>query len=983
MNAPVCLIVFLSVWCLLKPADGLAVMSVDLGTEWMKIAIVSPGVPMEIVLNKESKRKTPIAVSFRDEDRDFGENAVTLGTRFPDKVYKYLLSLIGKKYDNPAVKIFRQWFPYYNIVADEERNTVLFQHDENAYFSVEELLGMILEKARDLAQDFAGQPIKDAVITVPAFFNQAERRAVKLAAELAGLKVLQLMSDNAAVALNYGIFRRKDFNSTVQRIMFFDMGSASTMVSIVGYQIVKTKEKGYAEDVPQLTILGVGYNRTLGGLELTVRLQRYFAQKFNEQKRTSTDVFSSPRAMAKLLKEAERVKLVLSANLEHVAQVESLIDDVDFKLPISRADFEALSEGFFEKIGPIIDTALKSAELTMDDIDQVILSGAGTRVPKIQEEILKSVKKPDLGKNLNTDEAAALGAVYQAAHLSQGFKVKRFIVKEAVLFPIQVVFERELEPKEGVGIKQVSRTLFGLLNPFPQKKVMTFNRHVKDFTMMVKYGNLGFLTPEELEIFGSQTIANISLSGVATALEKHTDDQSEYKGVKAHFKMDESGILTLDQVESVFDKSTVENEDQESESTLSRLGHTISQLFSGIGQGAEKDGAVPEDKEKPEEQSAEEPTSTQPPPEIPSNASDIKNDTIEAKNDTAEAKKEGADMNDTKPKTEKLKTVVVKEPIVAEEVKLDLIALDSSSLKTSKDKLKLYNDKEQAKKELEEAHNALESFILETKDKLYQPEYEEITTEDERGEIMMKLNEASDWLYEESDGAQAKAYKSKLSTLKSITSDMFNRMKEHRERPEAFSALKEMLNMSDFFLQRVKNASEDEQYFTETEISVLEKLIMDTRKWMEDMQEEQSKVPLHKAPAVTIRNIAEKIAALDREVKYMYNKARTAKPKTKAAKNHSESENTTSSEEETPRNKASKNASGEIPVVVTPSDDTQETQTNNQETDKDSIPSPLDVEVDGTDTLEVEKNKQKETGDDSKTTASTPTPSENKLRSEL
>lgn len=193
---------------------------------------------------------------------------------------------------------------------------------------------------------------------------------------------------------------------------------------------------------------------------MTLRLQKYFAQKFSDQKLTSNDIFLNARGMAKLLKEADRVKIVLSANVDHVAQVESLLDDKDFKLHITRVEFEGLCEDLFKRIGPLLERTLKSSELTMvngchlmsyycyykemtsrvlkDDIDQVIIVGAGTRVPRVQEEILKVVKKPELGKNLNTDEAAALGAVYQAAYLSQGFKVKRFVVKEAVLFPINV-----------------------------------------------------------------------------------------------------------------------------------------------------------------------------------------------------------------------------------------------------------------------------------------------------------------------------------------------------------------------------------------------------------------------------------------------------------------------------------------------------------------------------------------------------------------
>lgn len=225
-------------------AEGFAVMSVDLGSEWMKIAIVSPGVPMEIALNKESKRKTPAVVAYRDDVRTFGEDAQTIGVRFPQSSYGYLLDLVGKDINNPIVKLYQERFPYYNIVEDPERHTVLFKHDDNTFYSPEELLGQLIQKAKEFAEMSAQQPVNEIVLTVPGYFNQAERKAMLQAADLAGVKVLQLINDYLAVALNYGIFRRKDFNDTAQYVMFYDMGAWKTTATIVSYQNVKTKERG-------------------------------------------------------------------------------------------------------------------------------------------------------------------------------------------------------------------------------------------------------------------------------------------------------------------------------------------------------------------------------------------------------------------------------------------------------------------------------------------------------------------------------------------------------------------------------------------------------------------------------------------------------------------------------------------------------------------------------------------------------------------
>lgn len=355
---------------------------------------------------------------------------------------------------------------------------------------------MVLNKCKEYAQDFARQPVKEAIITVPPYFNQAERRSVLNAADLAGIKVLQLMNTNTAAALNYGIFRRKDFNENPQTILLYDMGASSTVATVVTYQVVKTKERGIAETNPQLTVLGVGYDRTLGGLEMTLRLRDHLARAFNDMKKTKTDIFTNPRSMAKLFKEAGRVKTVLSANADHYAQVEGLLEEQDFRVQVSRDQFEQLNEDLYERVKAPVEQALKAAAITMDIIDQVILVGAGTRVPKVQEKLAGYVKR-ELGKSLNTDEAPAMGAVYRGADLSTGFKVKKFITKDAVLFPILVDFEREIDNEDGPKtLKIVRRTLFSSMNPYPQKKILTFNKHVDDFNFYVSYGEIPF-SPEE------------------------------------------------------------------------------------------------------------------------------------------------------------------------------------------------------------------------------------------------------------------------------------------------------------------------------------------------------------------------------------------------------------------------------------------------------------------------------------------------------
>lgn len=316
---------------------------------------------MEIALNKESKRKTPVTIAFRNGERSFGEDAQVVGIRSPQNSFSYILDLLGKYIDNPIVELYKKRFPYYDIISDEERKTITFRLDENTTYTPEELLAQILHKGKEFAENSAGQKISEAVITVPGFFNQIERTALMQAADLAGIKVLQLINDYTAVALNYGIFRSKEINDTAHYVMFYDMGASSTTATIVSYQNVKTKEKGFIETNPHVTILGVGYDRTLGGLEVQIRLQHYLAKEFDALNKTKNSVFSNARAMAKLFKEAGRVKNVLSANTDHFAQIEGLIDEVDFRLQVTREKLEQLCIDLFERVANPIKIALKTS----------------------------------------------------------------------------------------------------------------------------------------------------------------------------------------------------------------------------------------------------------------------------------------------------------------------------------------------------------------------------------------------------------------------------------------------------------------------------------------------------------------------------------------------------------------------------------------------------------------------------------------------
>ncbi|TRY72547.1 hypothetical protein TCAL_12730 [Tigriopus californicus] len=847
----------------------------------MKIAVVSPGVPMEIALNKESKRKTAAVVALRNGERHFGSDAVSLGVRYPQSCYSFLLDLLGKRVEHPQVQLFMARFPHYQIQAHPERGTVMFQHDENTVYTVEELIGMILEHAKSIAETYTEQKIKDAVVTVPVYFNQAERRALLEAASLAQIQVLQLISEPMAVALNYGMFRRKEINGTARNLMFYDMGSQDTTVSIVSFQVIKTKERGFTETHPQAQILGIGYDRNLGGKSVQIKLRDHLADKFNELKKTKTDVRTVPRAMAKLAKEAERVKTVLSANSQIYAQVENVMEDIDFRVEVTRDTLESLNADFFLHVTEPIDMSLKTAAMTMSEIDEIILVGAGTRVPKVQEK-LQTYFGRELGRNLNTDEAAAMGAVYRAADLSTGFKVKKFITKDGVLFPIDVDFEREYENDEGEkGVKQVKRTLFSKMNPYPQKKIMTFNKHTGDFTFFANLNELDHISKEEMARIGSLNLTEVKVKGLAPILEKYAQQSNvESKGVKAHFNLDDSGLLGVSTVEAVFEQTITDKKKDK------------------------------EDKKKKEKAAK-------------------------------------------KPKIE-----TIKEPLEFVTKIVDLTPMSEELITESMAKLKALNDVDELKTAKETALNSLETFVIDVRDKLYQELWEKSSTEEEREKFSAKCSEISDWIDEEvSPDTELEPLETRLKELKDLTSSWFARVREHVDRPEALGALNQMMNTSHNFLGKAKNKTGEDGFFTEKELETLEKKIQDITKWRDDKLADQDLQPMSEMPKMTASSIAEKALELDREVKYLINKAKIAQAEKEREKRLKEAEEKKAKEEaeKKKKKKDKKKKKAKKDDATSATEDTEEDskgeeqpeETNDDETEENSTTdeTPLNEEV--------------------------------------
>ncbi|KAI9282196.1 heat shock protein 70 family [Sporodiniella umbellata] len=518
-------------------------MSIDYGTEWFKVGLIKPGMPLDVALNKDSKRKTQSVVTFRNNERIYGSDAISLAGRFPHLTYTNLKSILAKSFDDPLVQEYRERHVN-KMIVDEKRNAPVFAHSESNQLSVEELIAYQFQNAKRQASETAGENVKDVVITITPFANQYERQAILDAAELAGLNVLSLMHDETAVALNFAV--NQELSKEPESHLFYDMGAGSTVASIVTFsEIQDTKTKRYT---PQLEVKSVGFDRTLGGHEFDTRLQQLLVEGFMKLHagKVKEDIKTSNGAMIRLLKEANRVKQILSANTETFASIEGLHEGLDFKWKVSRAELESITQDLVARVNLPLQAALDAANMTIDDIKSVILVGGGVRVPAIQNQLNDFVGREKIAKNVNGDEAAVLGAAFRGASLSNQFRLsKQMNIKDITVFPIEVTYQPQNKNED------VTTTLYDTFANIGNRNIMSFDRNT-DFEFEVNYGK-----DIKTDMRG---IAKVKVNGLTAAFKKHQDDiknSEQPPKVRVIFSLSDSGILSVAEASLTVGKPTL------------------------------------------------------------------------------------------------------------------------------------------------------------------------------------------------------------------------------------------------------------------------------------------------------------------------------------------------------------------------------------------------------------------------------------------
>ncbi|KAL0578059.1 lumenal Hsp70 protein [Marasmius crinis-equi] len=810
-----------------------AVLAIDYGSDWIKASLMKPGVPFDVLLNKDSKRKIQATVGWKNTDRLFGGDAFNLASRFPSDSFSSTKLLQAAPFDSPIVS-------YYTTISsasvkETSRKTVALEQSDGTKWAVEELIAMQFSYIKGLAESVAGEKVYDVIVTVPPYFSQFERDAVADAIEISGLRTLALINDGTAVAINYAMTRTFP---TPEYHVVYDAGASSIRATVVQFS---TDHKTTAPGV-QISVKGVGYDRKVGGTELDRRLREILVQSFTAKHQKN--IRNDKRGMAKLWKEAGRVKAILSANTEATSTVESVAFDIDFRTKVSRAQFEAACDDLKGRFAQPIVQALENAGLTLDNITSVIFTGGATRTPMIQAAVKAVVGEDKIALNVNADEAAVLGAALHGASLSRQFKTKNIQISDITVHDVQASY-----PASSASGSTQPRVITTLLFPSGSKagtkKTLTFKRK-EDFTINFDYKN------EPAPGFPTQ-ILETDITGVAEALANLTERGAVDPVVKATVKLSESGFVSVTEAVAF------------GEIKDDSLTGKIKGLFGGGGSSetdSQETDAAGNDPPRGQDTSSSSESSTT----ASSSAS-----AASASPSTAADKKELSTIS---------LGINVKFPSIP--------PMTVEEKQKSRSRLRAIDLDEVAKNRKEEARNALEGYLYRLRDLLDEENrdtpFKQCSQPSERTALSKKLDETFTWLHDKGDIAETSQLLDKRTSLEALERPIIHRYQEIEQFPQALNN-SQMWNWSTrlFLTEARQNLTAEEEAdlpskWTREELTSLEKTLKEHETWLNTWVEKQKKVKPNEDPVIETTEMKARAKVLEQHLQKLV-KRKIPKPK--------------------------------------------------------------------------------------------------------